>query len=225
MTPPIQLSLAGDGRTIRLTSETVRKAYFQFTRVNPEYDCRQKYCLQTSLYQREDMTLLDVLHRRIQNIDLHAKDIHRIERELNRQLIKHNLSLVEGEGELLSGYALCQNIGKNRAKVRYIVRYGMIFILETMIKSKLISMKNTDIFWQDRNFDFHYDRYCGLLSLLQNRQIELLFRNRLDLAKSWTRPLSEFQPRQIFTISAIYPAPGFAIATKPPNLRTNRNIR
>lgn len=45
MSVPIQLSLAGDGRLVILTPETVRKAFFQFSKVNPEYTGREKYKL------------------------------------------------------------------------------------------------------------------------------------------------------------------------------------
>jgi hypothetical protein len=209
MISPIQLSLVGDGRLLVLTPGTVRKAYFQFTKFN-QYNGAQKYFLDIRLYQRKDLTILDVLHR-FPKIRLHARDINWIEQELNWQIINRNSVLVDGEGELLTGYEMCRKVGKNREKVQYIIRYGMIFILELTNKSQLISMKNIDIFWQDGNDHFHYDRYCGLRSSLQNRRVELLFRNRLKLAKSWTRSLAEFQPRQIFTISAIYPTDGFAI--------------
>jgi hypothetical protein len=214
MTPPIQLSLAGDGRLIILTPETVRKAYFQFTSASREYNPK-KYRLYVRLHQQKDRTILDALHRR-DNIgtkdDLHPKDILKVERELNQAIVRHNLALVNGEGQLLSGYGQCQKLGKNLEKVQYIIRYGLIFILEPTMKSKVITLKNTDIFWQDRNFDFHYVRYCGLLSSIHRQQIELLFRNRLDLAQSWTCAIDEFQPRKIYSISAIYPCEGFRLA-------------
>jgi hypothetical protein len=217
MTSPIQLSLAGNARLLVLTPETVRKAYFQFTRFN-QYNGSQKHYLDIFLHQHDvrlhpsyRLTILDVLHR-FPKIHLHPIDINWIEQQLNWQIIKYNSALVDGEGELLTGYGICRKIGRNREKVRYIIRHGMIFILETTTKSKIISTKNTDIIWQDRNYDFHYDRYCGLRSSLQYQRVELLFRNRLDLTKSWTRSLAEFQPRQIFTIAAIYPTDGFAIA-------------
>lgn len=45
MSVPIQLSLAGDGRLVILTPATVRRAFFQFIKVNPEYTAREKYRL------------------------------------------------------------------------------------------------------------------------------------------------------------------------------------
>jgi hypothetical protein len=211
MTPPIQLSLAGDGKFLILTPATVRKAYFQFVEVNPEYSsAAQKHRLKSPLYQKQDLTLIDVLYRK-HNIEFHPKDIRHIERELNQQIVEHKFSLVAGEGQLLSGYGLCNESGQSRKKVQYIIRYGLIFILEPTTKSKMISMKNTDLFWQDRNFDFHYVRYVSLLSSYSHHHIELLFRDRLNLAKSWTCSIEEFKPRQLFTISAIYPSIGFSL--------------
>jgi hypothetical protein len=210
MTSPIQLSLAGDRRLVILTAKTVRKAYFQFTSVNPEYTSRRRYRLQTPLYHRQDLTLLDVLHR-FPKVPLHAQDIRQIETEINAQIVGNNFALVDDEGHLRTGDRICHKVGQNRHKIQYIIRYGLIFILEPTMKSKVLSMKNTDLFWQDLNFDFHYVRYCGLLSSIRCHRIVLLFRDRLDLAKSWTCSLEEFQPRQVFAISAIYPCEGFAI--------------
>ncbi|OKH34225.1 hypothetical protein NIES2101_39365, partial [Calothrix sp. HK-06] len=47
---PIQLSLAGDGRLVILTPQTVRTAFFQFTKVN-QYTGRHKYALNRPLYK------------------------------------------------------------------------------------------------------------------------------------------------------------------------------
>lgn len=90
MSVSIQLSLAGDGRLVILTPETVRKAFFQFSKVNPEYTGREKYKLNYPLangpvsifkytkkrsdrrwisgkynycYERLEATVLDALHR------------------------------------------------------------------------------------------------------------------------------------------------------------------
>jgi hypothetical protein len=209
MTPPIQLSLAGDGRLIILTPQTVRKAYYQFIEANPAYPRSQRSNLEFPLHG-DYRTILDSLQF-APNVYLHAKDIRQIERELNRQVIENGLGLVDREGRLLEGYGLCDRIGKDRERVKYIIRYGLIFILETTSTSKVISIKNVDIFWQDREFDFHYVRYCGLRSSLRQQRIELLFRDRLNLSKSWMLARDEFRPRQIFTIAAIYPCQGFCV--------------
>lgn len=212
MNAPIQLSLAGDRRFAILTPQTVKRAYFQFVSANRAYGSWQKYRLQTPLYERQDLTILDALYR-FPKVPLHDRDIRRIETEINAQIVKHNFAFVQGEEQLQKGYLRSHQAGKNREKVQYFIRYGLIFVLEATIKSKMISMRNTDLFWQDGNFDFHYVRYCGLLSS-SRRRIELLFRKRLDLAKSWTCLLEEFQPRQLFEIAAIYPCEGFTLELK-----------
>jgi hypothetical protein len=209
LSPPIQLSLAGDGRLIILTAQTVKKAYYQFIEVNPTYVRSQRYHLDVAL-QLGSRTILDGLQS-APNVYLHAKHIRQIESELNRQVINNGLNLVAQEGQIFQGYGLCKKAGKSREWVDYIIRYGLIFILETTTASKVISMKNVDLFWQDREFDFRYVRYCGVRSSLQQQRIELLFRDRLNLSKSWTLTRDEFRPRQIFTISAIYPCEGFCL--------------
>ncbi|GAB1544442.1 hypothetical protein NUACC21_71180 [Scytonema sp. NUACC21] len=246
MALPIQLSLAGDGRLVILTSQTIRNAFFQFTKVNPEYTGRQKFPLNRPLYKpfkiwkynskREglifrktsvpprsenitwketDATLLDALYRAYLNREqlsyLHKKDIQYIEREINKQIVWNNLALVENEGLFLEGYGICQEIGKNREKVKYIQRYGMIFILEPIMRQTVLKAENLDLFLQDDNFDFHLVRYHGVLLSSSLSRIELLFRHRLDFSVTWTCTLDRFHPRQIFRIRRIYPCDGFQI--------------
>ncbi|BAY20713.1 hypothetical protein NIES2100_04560 [Calothrix sp. NIES-2100] len=242
----IQLSLAGDGRLLILTPETVRSAFFQFTEVNREYTSRQKFPLNRPLDQpfklwkyknkrdgivyrsiskpswatnitakETEATLLDGLYRAYLDREklsyLHQKDIQYIEREINKQIIRNNLALVHNEGVLLEGYGICQQPGKNREKVKYIRRYGMIFILEPVMRQTVLKAENLDLFIQDENFDFHLVRYQGVLLSTARSRLELLFRHRLDFSLTWTCTLDRFQPRQIFRINRIYPCDGFSI--------------
>lgn len=252
MVLPIQLSLAGDGRFVILTPQTVRAAFFQFTRVNPEYSGRDKFNLNRPIYKpfkiwkyenkrdgsifrsssgadleenisckETQATLLDALHRAYLNPEklsyLHEKDIQYIEREINKQIIWNNLALVDNEGVLLSGYGICHQIGKNREKVQYIRRYGMIFIVEPIMRHTVLKAKNLDLFLQDDNFDFHLLRYQGVILSSSQRRIELLFHHRLDFSITWTCRVDNFQPRQIFRVIRIYPCDGFRIVNCKPN--------
>jgi hypothetical protein len=246
---PIQLSLLGDGRLVILTPQTVRAAYFHFTKRN-QYTGRHKYRLDSPLHQpfklwkykykkdgriyryneepywvkdyegwekyirEKNATLLDALHRSYLNKEksyLHQKDILYIEREINKQIILNHLPLVDNENILLEGDGICKEIAKNREKVKYIRRYGMIFILEPIMRHNVIKSKNLDLFIQDDNFDFHLVRYHGLLLSSSQARVQLLFHHRLDLSITWTCTLENFQPRQIFLIKKIYPCEGFKI--------------
>jgi hypothetical protein len=228
MALPIKLSLAGDGRLVILTPQTVRSVFFQFTEVNREYTGREKFPLNRPLYQpfklwkyksksdgrilrktsltscskknswqETDATLLDALYR--SHLDknklshFHKRDIQYIEREINKQIIINNLALVEKEGILLSGYGVCQQVGKNREKVKYIRRYGMIFILEVIMRQTVLV------------------RYHGVLLSSLSKRIQLLFHHRLDFDLTWTCTLESFQPRQIFRVKRIYPCDRFHI--------------
>ena len=224
---PIKLSLLGDGRLVILTPQTVRTAFFQFTKVN-QYTGRHKYALNRPLYKpfklwkyknkknviinnETNATLLDALYRAYldrENLSyLHKKDILYIEREINKQIIYNNLALVNTEGVLLEGYGVCNEVGKNREKVKYIRRYGMIFIVAPIMRHTVIKARNLDLFLQDDNFDFHLVRYHGLLL----SSLQLLFHHRLDFSISWTCTLEKFRPRQIFEVKKIYPCDGFQI--------------
>ncbi|WP_427161889.1 hypothetical protein ACQFX9_10120 [Aliinostoc sp. HNIBRCY26] len=241
----IQLSLAGDGRLLVLTPQTVRQVFFQVIAVNREYTGRQKFPLHrpfhkqfplwkhkcktdgyiyrsTSIpygepnsdWQETEVTLLDVLYRKYLDREKLAhfnhKEIKYIETELNKQIIRNNLSLVDNEGVLLSGYGVCNQAGKNREKIRYIRRYGMIFILEPIMRQTILKSENLDLLIQDNNFDLHLVRYHGLL-LATSPGIQLLFRHRLDFSITWTCTIKDFQPRQIFRVQKIYPCDGFRI--------------
>lgn len=168
-------------------------------------------------WRKTEATLLDALYRADLDRDrlshLHKKDIEYIEREINKQIIWNNLALVREEGRLLEGYGLCEKVGQNREKVKYIRRYGMIFILEPMMRQAVLETQNLDLFIQDDNFDFHLTRYRGVLLSSSRSRIQLLFQHRLDFSITWTCTLDRFQPRQIFRIKRIYPCDGFRILT------------
>ncbi len=247
MALPIKLSLAGNGRLVILTPQTVRAAFFNFTKVNREYTSRDKFPLhlpfheqfklwkyrcqtngilyrstsipdldQDAPWQKTEVTLLDALYRTYLDREklsrLNKKEIQYIEKEINKQIIWNNRVLVHGEGSLLSGYGICEQPGKNQEKVRYILRYGIIFIVEKISREDVLKTRNIDLFIQETNFDFYLVRYHGvLLSSSPSSRIQLLFRHRLDFSINWTCTLDAFQPRQIFRIIKIYPCDGFQI--------------
>lgn len=246
MALPIQLSLAGDGRLVILTPQTVRPAFFQFTEVNREYTSRDKFPLNRSFHQQfelwknkcklngevyrstyvpdwrknidwqaTEVTLLDALYRKYLDRDKLAhftkKEIQYIEKEINKHILYNNLALVNNEGSLLTGYGICEQPGKNREKVQYMRRYGMIFILEPIMRQTVLKAENLDLLIQDKNFDFHFVRYQGVLLSSSSSRIQLLFRHRLNFSLTWTCTLDSFQPRQIFHIKRIYPCDGFRI--------------
>ena len=201
--PSIQLSLAGDRRFIRLTPATVKIACQQFDCVNIGY--RRKL---RSPFYRDSYLLYHLLNSAYFNI-LDRKEIEIIEDEFNQQIVNNNLCLVKNEGKLFDGHTNVIDICKGSTPSCYIFRYGMKFMVEPLTKSKMFSMKNLDLFWQDRDLNFHYVRYCGLLFSPRQQQIKLLFSYPLDLSKTWTFTLTEFQPRQILMIQKIYPCKGF----------------
>ncbi len=188
---------------IRLTQATAIIAYHQFSSVNPRYlmgkirSFNSKDRLLYNLWNSSYFTILD------------RQDIRTIESELNRQIIDNSLCLVENEGKLFDGNTNAVDICKGSIPSSYIFRYGMKFTVEPIVKSKMLGMKNLDLFWQDRDFNFHYVRYCGLLSSPRQQQVKLRFCHPLDLLKIWTCTVAEFQPRQILMIQKIYPCKGF----------------
>jgi hypothetical protein len=201
--PSIQLSLAGDRRFICLTTSTVRNAYDQLASVNPGYSRKLRKSFNSNdhlLYSLLTCSYFTTLDR---------NDIREIESELNRQIIDNNLYLVENEGRLFDRSTNAVDVCKGSIPNCYIFRYGMKFMVEPLTKSRMFSMKNIDLFWQDRDFDFHYIRYCGLVSSPRQQQIKLRFCHPLDLLKTWTYTVAEFQPRQILMIQKIYPCKGF----------------
>ena len=201
--PPIRLSLAGDRRFICLTRSIVRNAYERLASVNPGYSRKL-----IKSFNSKDRLLYNLLTSSFLKI-LDRKDLRVIESELNRQIIDNNLCLVENEGRLFDRSTNAVDICKVSIPSSYIFRYGMKFTVEPLNKSKLFTMKDLDLFWQDRDLNFHSVRYCGLLFSPRQQQIKLLFSHPLDLSKTWTFTLAEFQPRQILTIQKIYPCKGF----------------
>ena len=137
---------------------------------------------------------------------LHPQDIQRVERQINKYILNYGLALVKDEGKIREGYINCHQLGKNRYKVKYIMRYGMFFILELILRETMMKMRDVDLFIQDtETYDFHLVRYKGVLLSSLKSKIQLLFANRLDFSKIWTQTVEEFKPRQIFLIKEIYP--------------------
>lgn len=166
-------------------------------------------------WKESEATLLDALHRVYYDpknlLNLHFKDIQKIENEINQQIIVNNLALVKDEGRLLEGYGVVKGRGKNREKIKYIYRYGMIFIVEAIKRETVLRTENLDLFLQDYDFEFHLVRYHGLVLSNLRSSTQLLFRHRLDFSRTSTCTLAQFQPRQIFRVKRIYPHPGFRI--------------
>lgn len=213
MSSLIQLSLVGDRRLVILTPQTVRKAFFQFTKVNPEYTGREKYKLDYVSANQWRATILEVLHRKYDDDPyLHPQDILSVERQINKYILDYGLALVEDEGIVREGYLNCHQVGKNRHKVKYIRRYGMFFILDSLRRETIIKMREVDLFIQDsETYDFHLIRYKGIILSSLKSKIRLLFSDRLDFSKTWTQTLEEFKPRQLFLIKEIYPCEGFCL--------------
>lgn len=222
----IQLSLTGNGRLVILTPQTVRKAFFQFTKVNSEYTGREKHRLDSPIHnsktehklerkKQQIPTINDALHRygdRPSLLYLDSQDILKIERQINRYIINYDLALVENEGQLFTGYDIHQQVGKNRQKIKYILRYGMFFIVEPISRQEVFKKRNIDLFIQEaETFDFHLVRFYGVLLSSLKSKIQLSFSHRLDYSLTWTQTLEKFKPRQIFRVTKIYPCSGFRI--------------
>ncbi|MBF0290002.1 MAG: hypothetical protein HQM14_19470 [SAR324 cluster bacterium] len=219
MSLPIQISLAGDGRVVLLTPQTVRKAFFQFSNANLGYSGRRRFRLDRPFKgiaekkhltcTKQVFTILDALHRN--RLALHHDDIQFVEDEINRHLIAEEMALVEMEGQLFEGCVFVNQPAKNQEKVKYVLRYGLIFIIEPIQRDRVLKSKNFDLFLQDHDFKLHLVRFLGMRLNSSQSRIVLLFRNRLDLSITWTSNMDQFRPRQIFKINKTYPCPGFQL--------------
>jgi hypothetical protein len=206
MAPLIQLSFAGNRRLVYLTPATAGIVYRQFARVNDGYIRR------LIISGKNKDRILHDLWNLSHWTTLSWQDAKKIEDELNVRVIDNNLQLVENEGQLFDGNTNSIDICKNSNPKSYIFRYGAVFTVESLAKSRMLGQKNIDLFWQDRELNFHYVRYYGLQSSLRDKQLKLLFRFPLDLSKPQIFTLSEFQPRQILKIRSIRPCKGFKLS-------------
>ena len=92
------------------------------------------------------------------------------------------------------------------------MRYGMFFIVEPISRQAVIKMRNIDLFIQEaETFEFYLVRFFGVLLSSLKSKIQLSFAHRLDYSQTRTWTLDNFQPRQIFRVTKIYPCPGFRI--------------
>ena len=226
MKQPIQISLAGDGRVLVLTPKTVRKAFFQFTRLN-RLAWQDKYLFERASEPNPNLTLRDILHRDSwvdeESSYLSQKDIQTIEHQLNRLLLQQERVLVEGEKRLYYGHVGVRGWGQNRQKVYYLVRYGMIFVLEQIPRDTLVSFVRRELWLEQNDHHFQFVYYEGTSTDLAQARLVLQFRNRFDLSQAWTIPLADFTARRWFSVRRVIACEGFRIVAFPKN-PLNRNL-
>ncbi|KHD05712.1 hypothetical protein PN36_22790 [Candidatus Thiomargarita nelsonii] len=210
MKQAIQLSLAGDRRVLVLTPETVRKAFFQFTRLNKLLG-RNRHLFEWP--HKPDISLLDVLHRSCwlneDSYYLSQKDIQTLERQINHLLLQQGRVLVENEKKLYYGHLSVRGWGQNRKKVYYLVRYGIIFVLERLRRDAFVAGERRELWIESEERDFQFVYYDGIRTA-QGRLV-LQLSNRFDLSQTWTIPLADFKSRRLFSVRQVIPCEGFSL--------------
>jgi hypothetical protein len=213
MKQAIQLSLAGDRRVLILTPETVRKVFFQFTSLNRLLG-RNRHLFEWPLEHDPNITLLDFLHRSSRlNEDLYylsQKDIQTLERQINHLLLQQGRVLVEDEKRLYYGDLNVQGWGQNRKKVYYLVRYGMIFVLERLRRDALVAGERRELWIESEEREFQFVYYNGITTA--QARLVLQLSNRFDLSQTWTIPLADFKARRLFSVRQVIACDGFRIS-------------
>jgi len=97
----------------------------------------------------------------------------------------------------------------------YIVRYGMIFILEQLRRDALIVHR---AFWIEQyDYTTQYVYYEGTTTDLIQARLVLQFRNPFDLSEAWTIPVADFKVRRLFYVQHVIACDGFRMINFSPH--------
>ncbi|MBN8722036.1 MAG: hypothetical protein J0M03_03820 [Acidobacteria bacterium] len=233
MSQPISISLAGNGQVLVLTSQTARQAFYQF------FYCLNKNIYdfskpQTSKLRRWELkplesykwhkdnnfTILDFLMRRhLKNYygkepkhlfdKLNDQETKFIEKFINHYLLNKGYSLVQGEGLIQKD--LIQVDGKSyKEKVIYIIRYGVVFILEYLPKDIALSVPERFLVLETSD-DFQQVYYDSIFTNQVTKRLEVKLHNFWKRTEVFSIPLADFKPHKIFAVKDILPYKGFKL--------------
>ena len=227
MSKPIQLSLAGEGRAVILTPNTVRQGFFQFLDVNQPI-ARTVHGFNVPQFRSTNRTstALDRLFRRDdggyprsdvrKTFDLDPREIYGVERHMNRLLIEHGAALVPRESVIHKGHVPRRGSHGSMRRILYVVRYGMIFELRPVRRDVVLQGTVRDLMIESRNGRIELVRYWGIVNSRRERRILAQVSHRLDLRRAWQLPLERFRARRLFDIGRVVAYEGFRFAERSP---------
>lgn len=226
MAKPIQLSLAGEGRAVVLTPNTVRQGFFQFLDVNqPIARTVHGFNLPQFRSTNRSSTALDRLFRRDDGgypcsdknaFKLDPREIYGVERHMNRLLIEHGAAIVPGESVINKGHVPRRGSHGSMRRILYVVRYGMIFELRPVRRDVVLQGTTRDLMIESRNGRIELVRFWGIVNSRREKRILAQVSHRLDLRRAWQLPLERFQSRRLFEIGRVVPYEGFRFAERLP---------
>ena len=226
MPKPILLSLAGEGRAVILTSNTVRQGFFRFLDVNqPIARTVHGFNLPQFRSTVRSSTALDRLFRRDDGgypcpdknaFKLDPREIYGVERNINRLVIEHGAALVPGESVIHKGHVPRRGSHGSMRKILYVIRYGMVFELKPVRRDVVLQGTERDLMIESRNGRIELVRFWGIVNSRNEKRILAQVSHRLDLRRAWQLPLERFQSRRLFDIGRVVPYEGFCFAERSP---------
>ncbi len=227
MSKPLGISLAGGGRVIVLTPDTVRQAFFHFIQVNqltapsvhgfnlPQFRSREaKSTAVDRLFRRRSYDVRWYTDGSSYRLD--PCEISGVERHMNRLLIDQNARLVDEEGVIRTGAVPVRQGKDSRRKVTYVVRYGMIFELTPLNRNALLRGSVRDVMMENADRRVELVRFWGVCMDRREQRILVRLSPRLDLRRVWRLPLERFRTRRLFDVRAAVPFDGFHFVERMP---------
>ena len=227
MSKPLAISLAGGGRVIVVTPDTVRQAFFHFIQVNQlTAPSVHGFNLPRFRSREANSTAVDRLFRRLSyngsryadgsSYRLDPCEIDGVERHMNRLLIDQNARLVDGEGVIRTGAVPGRQGKGSRRKVTYVLRYGMIFELTPLNRNALLRGAVRDIMIENADRRIELVRFWDVCVDRREPRILVRLSPRLDLRRVWRLPLERFRTRRLFDVRAAVPFEGFHFVARMP---------
>lgn len=229
MSHPIQVSLAGDGKVLVLTPETVRQAFNKFFYSSPASISRRGSKLRRwqikplesyKWHKDKTFTILDVLmfrHKKKHLLkeeswlnEFNLQEVKVIEDFINYYLLEKKYSLLREEG-VLQHALLPLETTNSRKKVFYLVRYGVVFILEYLQKDQALINPGQALVLQTVERDLQEVFYDSIVTNQLTKRLEVKLYNFWKKKEDRSIPLADFNPYKVFLIKDIIPCQGFEI--------------
>jgi hypothetical protein len=100
-------------------------------------------------------------------------------------------------------------MGTKSEKILYLVRYGIIFVLERLRCDALVAGESRELWIESEERDFQFFYYDGITTVQSRLGLQL--RNRFNLSQTWTILLTDFKARRLFSVRKIIPCKGFSL--------------
>jgi hypothetical protein len=139
-------------------------------------------------------------------------EIKLVEQVINRCLLEKGANLAsKNENELQLSKLSTESWVQNRKNTLFIVRFGLVFILEYLAKERALNLIGQNLVIESKSSKIDQVYYDSIKTNPINSCLEIKLCNFWKRSQNRTIPLLKFNPKRIFIVKEIIPCKGFEI--------------